>query len=53
MGDRQTTIDRVTLGVDAGFALLVMVGLPTLVLRRPARWPAWLPVALTWLALAP
>jgi len=49
LADRQTTIDRVTLGVYAGFALLVAVGLPTLVVRRPARWPAWLPLALTWL----
>ena len=25
------------------------VGLPALVVRRPARWAAWLPLALTWL----
>ncbi len=49
LADRQTPIDRVTLGVYAGFALLVVVGLPTLVVRRPAHWPAWLPLALTWL----
>jgi hypothetical protein len=49
LADRQTAIDRVTLGVYAGFALLVVVGLPTLVVRRPARWPAGLPLALTWL----
>ena len=49
LADRQSTIDRVTLGVYACFALLVVVGLPTLVVRRPARWPAWLPLALTWL----
>jgi hypothetical protein len=49
LADRQTAIDRATLGVYAGFALLVVVGLPTLVIRRPARWPAWLPLVLTWL----
>jgi hypothetical protein len=45
LADRQTAIDRVTLGVYAGFALLVVVGLPTLVVRWPARWPAGLPLA--------
>ena len=44
----QSTIDRVTLSVYAVFSLPV-VGSPTLVLRRPARWPAWLPLASTWL----
>jgi hypothetical protein len=47
--DQQTTIDRVTLGAYAGFALLVAVGLPTLVIRCPGCWPAWLPLAMTWL----
>ena len=49
LADRQTGVDRLTLAVYAAFGLLVVVGLPALVTRRPAGWPAWLPLAMTWL----
>ncbi len=48
LADRQNTVDRATLGVYALFAAATAVGLPALVAGRPARWPSWPALALTW-----